>query len=72
MRRCDLAWVYDRTCLLGIIVIMVGAIVMVTGKNGFNMMDSGFEYNYVLIAMSLALIGTGPGSFKIGCGCKKE
>ena len=56
---------------LGIIVIMIGAIVMVTGKNGFNMMGGGFEYNYALILMSLALIGTGPGSFKIGC-CKKE
>jgi len=57
---------------LGIIVIMVGAIIMVHGKNGFSMMNHGFEYNYALIAMCLALIGTGPGSFKIGCGCKKE
>jgi len=56
---------------LGIIVIMIGAIVMVTGKNGFNMMSSGFEYNYALITMALALIGTGPGSWAIGC-CKKE
>lgn len=57
---------------LGIIVIMLGAIVLVHGKNGFGMMGGGFEYNYALITMSLALIGTGPGSFKIGCGCKKE
>jgi putative oxidoreductase len=56
---------------LGIIVIMVGAIVLFTGKNGFNMMNSGFEYNYALITMALALIGTGPGAFKFGC-CKKE
>ncbi|MBI5150825.1 MAG: DoxX family protein, partial [Candidatus Omnitrophica bacterium] len=38
---------------LGIIIIMAGAILTVTGKNGFNMMNSGFEYNFVLIAMCL-------------------
>ena len=34
---------------LGIIVIMVGAIVTVHGKNGFGMMNGGFEYNFALI-----------------------
>jgi len=56
---------------LGIIIIMIGAIVMVHGKNGFNIMNHGFEYNYALITMCLTLIGTGPGSCKIGCS-KKE
>lgn len=57
-----------------IIVIMTGAIVLVHGKNGFNMINHGFEYNYALIMMSLALIGTGPGPFAIGwkCGCDKK
>ena len=54
--------------------VMTGAIVLVHGKNGFNMMNHGFEYNYALIMMSLALIGTGPGPFTIGgkCGCDKK
>jgi len=55
----------------GIIIIMMGAIVLVHGKNGFGIMGGGFEYNYALISMCLALIGTGPGPYSIGC-CKKE
>ena len=60
---------------LGIIIIMTGAVLTVTGKNGFNMMSGGFEYNFVLIAMCLALIANGSGPLSIGCkccGCKKE
>src|SRR3989338_1395898 len=51
----------------GIIVIMAGAIILVHGKNGFGMHNGGFEYNFALITMALALIATGPGQFKIGC-----
>ncbi len=63
---------------LVIIIIMVGAIVTVTGKSGFNMMNGGFEYNFVLIMMCLALVATGAGPLSIGCCgkgagcCKKE
>lgn len=60
-----------KLAALGIIVIMVGAIVLVHGKNGFGMMNGGFEYPYALITMALALIGTGPGPCSIGCR-KKE
>lgn len=59
---------------LGIIVIMIGAIVLVHGKNGFSMMNGGFEYNFALIMMSLALIGTGSGPFSMDskCPCCKD
>jgi putative oxidoreductase len=57
---------------LGIIAIMIGAIVMVHGKNGFSMMNGGFEYNFVLITMALALIATGPGKLSIGSKCCKR
>ena len=58
---------------LGIIVIMLGAIFLVHGKNGFGMMNGGFEYNFAIIMMCLTLIGIGPGSCRIGgCKCKKE
>ena len=63
---------------LGIIIIMAGAIITVHGQNGFNMMNRGFEYNFALIMMCLALIATGPGPLSIGCCnkgggcCKKE
>lgn len=56
---------------LGIIFIMAGAIIAVHGKNGFSLMNKGFEYNYVLIMMCLALIITGPGKFALPfCGWK--
>lgn len=61
------------TCLasIGIIIIMAGAIILVHGKKGFGMMGGGYEYNFVLILMSLALMATGPGKASIGknCGC---
>jgi len=56
---------------VGIIIIMGGAIIMVHGKNGFSMMNKGFEYNYALIMMCLALIASGPGALRIKLGtCK--
>lgn len=57
---------------LGIIIIMIGAIVTVHGKNGFGMASGGFEYPFVLIMMCLALIGTGPGKCCIGMKCCKK
>jgi putative oxidoreductase len=54
---------------IGIITIMAGAIVTVTGKNGFNMMNQGYEYNFVLIMMCLALIANGAGACSIDCRC---
>ena len=66
-----LGFLTEIACL-GIIIIMLGAIFMVHGKNGFNMMNGGFEYNYALIMMALALKAMGPGPFSIGCKSKKE
>lgn len=56
------------------IVIMLGAIAMVHGKNGFfmgltpksTMEDSGFEYNLALIGLLAAILIAGPGRFAIG------
>jgi len=50
---------------LGIILLMSGAIATVHGKNGFNMMNHGYEYNFALITMCLALIASGPGKFSL-------
>jgi len=50
---------------LGIIIIMLGAIITVHGKNGFGLMQHGFEYNFALIIMCLALIATGSGPFSM-------
>lgn len=49
-----------------LIVIMIGAIAMVHGKNGFFLSDSGFEYNLALIGLCLPILIAGPGRFAIG------
>ena len=56
----------------GIAIIMVGAIVTVHGANGFGMQNSGYEYNFVLICMCLALMGLGSGPLSVGGKCCKK
>lgn len=48
----------------GIIVIMVGAIVIATGRMGFKA-PMGYEYNLVIISMCLAVIFLGGGRFSL-------
>lgn len=48
------------------IVIMLGAIVMVHGKNGFFLQNGGFEYNLTLIGLLVPVMLLGPGSYSIG------
>lgn len=49
-----------------LIVIMLGAIGMVHGKNGFFLQDGGFEYNLALIGLLAPILIAGPGKFSIG------
>lgn len=49
-----------------LIVIMLGAIGMVHGKNGFLLSDDGFEYNLALIGLLAPILIAGPGSLSIG------
>lgn len=48
-----------------LIVIMLGAIAMVHGKNGFFMQDQGIEYNLALIGLCLPILIAGPGAFTV-------
>jgi putative oxidoreductase len=48
------------------IVIMIGAIAMVHGKNGFFMQAGGFEYNLALIGLLAPIVLAGPGRISIG------
>lgn len=48
------------------IVIMIGAIAMVHGKNGFFMSAGGFEYNLALIGLLAPILIAGPGRVAIG------
>jgi putative oxidoreductase len=47
------------------IVIMLGAILQVHGKNGFFNGNKGFEYNLALIGMLLPILIAGPGPFTL-------
>jgi putative oxidoreductase len=55
-----------RFSAASLIVIMLGAIGMVHGKNGFFMSNNGFEYNLALIGLLAAILIAGPGRFSIG------
>lgn len=48
------------------IVIMIGAIATVHGKNGFFMSAGGFEYNLALIGLLAPILIAGPGRIAIG------
>jgi putative oxidoreductase len=48
-----------------LIVIMLGAIAMVHGQNGFFMADKGFEYNLALIGLCLPILIAGPGAYTV-------
>ena len=56
---------FTRLAGVVIIVVMAGAIVLVHGQNGFDIMNMGFEYNFALIAMALSVILSGPGALAI-------
>jgi putative oxidoreductase len=55
-----------RFSAASLIVIMLGAIAMVHGKNGFFMSSGGFEYNLALIGLLLPTLLAGPGGYSIG------
>lgn len=48
------------------LVIMIGAIAMVHGKNGFFMSTGGFEYNLALIGLFAPTVIAGPGRWAVG------
>lgn len=48
------------------IVIMLGAIGMVHGKNGLFLQNQGFEYNLALIGLLLPVLLAGPGRYALG------
>lgn len=48
------------------IVIMIGAIAMVHGANGFFLSDKGYEYNLALIGLLTPIMLLGPGAYSVG------
>ena len=56
----------SRFSAASLIVIMIGAIVTVHGKNGFFLSNGGCEYNIALIGLLLPTLLAGPGRYAIG------
>ena len=47
------------------ILIMIGAIVLVHGKNGFFLQNQGYEFNLALIGLLAPILIAGPGKFSL-------
>jgi putative oxidoreductase len=46
--------------------IMIGAIAIVHGKNGFLLSNNGYEYNLALIGLLVPILLCGPGRYSLG------
>lgn len=57
------AGIFMPLAALLIIGSMLVAILTVTGKNGYNSVNGGFEYNLAIITVALGVFLTGPGSY---------
>lgn len=55
-----------RFSAASLIVVMIGAIATVHGKNGFFLSAGGFEYNFALIGLLLPTLIAGPGTYSVG------
>lgn len=49
-----------------IVILMIGAIISVHGKNGFWVTQNGIEYNVIIIAIAIGLALIGAGDYAIG------
>jgi putative oxidoreductase len=55
-----------RFSAAALIVVMIGAVAMVHGKNGFFLSANGFEYNLALIGLLVPVVVAGPGRYAVG------
>ena len=57
--------IFPRWVALPLVFTMLMAIFFVTGAKGFNIVNGGAEYNFVLIMALLAIFFQGPGKWCI-------
>lgn len=55
----------SRFSAASLVVIMAGAIALVHGKNGFSAQANGYEHNFTLLMMALAILLAGPGRIAV-------
>ena len=58
--------VLTRFSAASLIVIMMGAIALAHGKNGFFLSNEGYEYNLALIGLCLPVLISGAGLLSLG------
>lgn len=57
---------FTRFSAASLIGVMVGAIWMVHGKNGFFLSNGGYEYNLALIGLLFPILVVGAGRYAVG------
>jgi putative oxidoreductase len=60
-----LTGVLTRLGAAAIMPVMLGAIFLVHGKNGFSLQQQGYEYAFTLQLMAIALLITGAGPYSL-------
>ncbi len=55
-----------RFSAASLILVMIGAVATVHGKNGFFLQNGGFEYNLALIGLLAPVLIAGPGHYAVG------
>lgn len=58
--------ILTRFSAAALVVIMLGAVVTVHGKNGFFLENKGIEYNLALMGLLLPVLIAGPGRYTLG------
>jgi putative oxidoreductase len=59
------AGLLTRLAAIGLAFIMGGAIATVTGANGFNVLNHGYEYNFAILIICAAVLLTGAGPWSV-------
>jgi len=57
--------VLARVAAAGLVVVMVGAIVLVHLRHGFDVSNGGFEYALTQMLVNLAIVLAGPGQYSV-------
>ncbi|MDD4899421.1 MAG: DoxX family protein [Candidatus Omnitrophica bacterium] len=62
---CLIFGIFTRFAAVSILIFMIVAVLKVHLAKGFFIQAGGYEYNFVLICICLALIFSGPGKFAL-------
>jgi len=68
-----LVGIITRFASIGLSILMIVAISIIHFKNGFNMMNQGYEYQLLILVTTIAIGLMGPGKYSLhDSWCKKQ